>query len=249
VPAGTALTVHQGDLVVRTPGTVIDSLDIHGYLKIQASNVTVRRSLIRGGVANGRGTALVQMWSGTSGVVLEDLTVRADTPSGWLNGVQGWGFTARRLDVSNVADTSVVHGDNVSITDSWFHDTFYVTPWPSAPDNQTHNDTLQIEGGTNILVQGNVFEEAHNAGIMVTQNAGRTSNVRVVRNWLSGGGCTVNLSEKGKGPILGFALSGNRFGTSRVANCAVIAPTTSPVTLDGDVWDATGQPVTVRKGT
>jgi hypothetical protein len=43
-------------------------------------------------------------------------------------------------------------------------------------------------------------------------------------------------------------LSGNRFGPARVANCAVIAPTTSQVTLNGDVWEATGLPVTIRKG-
>jgi hypothetical protein len=28
----------------------------------------------------------------------------------------------------------------------------------------------------------------------------------------------------------------------------VIAPTTSQVTLNGDVWEATGLPVTIRKG-
>jgi Ca-dependent carbohydrate-binding module xylan-binding len=247
VPAGTPLTVHQGDLVVRTDGAVIDSMDIHGFLKIQADNVTVRRSLIRGGHDTGVGTALVQMWSGKSGIVLEDDTVRADFPSGWLNGIHGYGYTARRLNVSNVVDSSVVFGNDVTITDSWFHDLSYFSPWPLQSDNQTHNDNLQIEGGSNILVQHNVFEGAHNAAIMVTQNVTRTSGVRVTGNWLSGGGCTVNLSEKGKGPILGFRLSGNRFGPSLQANCAVIAPPTTDVTLDGDVWDATGLPVTIRR--
>ncbi len=37
VPAGTALTVHDGDLTVTEAGTVVDSMDIHGYLRIKAA--------------------------------------------------------------------------------------------------------------------------------------------------------------------------------------------------------------------
>jgi acetyltransferase-like isoleucine patch superfamily enzyme len=253
VPAGTKLTVHEGDLTIAKDGTVIDGLDIHGYLKIQASNVTVRRSIIRGGYAPGPTImALVAAYGDHRNFTIEDSTLLAAHPSAYLDGLKGRNFTALRLDISNVVDTSLVFGDNVTIADSWLHGNTYYNPFPLTPDHQTHNDNLQIEGGTNIVVRHNVMEGAHNAAIMVTQNYSRTSNVLVDGNWLSLGGCTVNLSEKGKGPILDFRLQNNRFGPSLglggIKDCAVIAPPTSPVTLHNDVYDATGEPVVVRRG-
>ena len=251
VPDGTKLTVHNGDLSITKDGTVIDSLDINGYLKINASNVTVRRSIIRGGpYATGPGVAaLVSAYGNHRNFVIEDSTLVAARPSPYLDGIKGRNFTARRLDVSNVVDTSLIFGDNVLIENSWMHGTTYYKPFAGTWDNQTHNDNLQIEGGTNIVVRNNVFESAHNAGIMMTQNYSRTSDVRITGNWLSGGSCTVNLSEKGKGPFKGIRLEGNRFGSSSIAGCAVIAPSTSDVTVNGDVFEATGARVTIRKGT
>ena len=49
VPAGTVLTVYNGDLTITTAGATYSGLDIHGYLRIQAPNVTVKNSIIRGG--------------------------------------------------------------------------------------------------------------------------------------------------------------------------------------------------------
>ena len=49
VRPGTQLTVRQGDLVITTPGTVIDGWDIRGYVEIKASGVVIRNSILRGG--------------------------------------------------------------------------------------------------------------------------------------------------------------------------------------------------------
>ena len=116
----------------------------------------------------------------------------------------------------------------------------------SHPDG-SHDDNIQIEGGTNILIQHNTTEGAHNAGIMVTQNVARTSNVRVIGNRMSGGSCTINLSEKGKGPITGFLVQDTIFGPSSLDRCAVIAPTTSTPTVQNSFY-LDGTPVTVRRG-
>ena len=61
---------------------------------------------------------------------------------------------------------------------------------------------------------------------MITQNYARSSGILISDNYLSGGGCTINLSEKGRGPIRATVV-GNRFGPSRYAGCAVIAPDSS----------------------
>src|ERR1700712_329396 len=59
VPVGTRLTVVNGDLNVTKNGTVIDSMDIHGFVKINANNVTIKRSIVRGGAPSSVNSALV----------------------------------------------------------------------------------------------------------------------------------------------------------------------------------------------
>lgn len=61
VPLGQSLTVHNGDYVVTTPGTVIDSMDIFGFVRVQAANVTISNCRIRG-----RDTGYQNVISGTT---------------------------------------------------------------------------------------------------------------------------------------------------------------------------------------
>ena len=175
VPDGTSLTVHNGDLTVTTPGTVIDAMDIRGFLDIRADNVTVKRSLIRGRDPGNTNLSLVSVFGNTRNFTITDSTLKPDVRSPMLDGLKGRQFVASRLDVSGTVDTALVFGDNVTIQNSWFHDTTYFTPFAQQSDNQTHNDNLQIEGGNNIRVTGNTFEEAHNAAIQITQNYARAT--------------------------------------------------------------------------
>jgi Ca-dependent carbohydrate-binding module xylan-binding len=250
VPDGTKLTLHNGDLTVNKDGTVIDSLDIHGFLNIQASNVTVRRSIIRGGVATGPGfKALVAAYGTHRNFLIEDSTLVASNPSGWMDGLKGRNFTARRLEISRVVDTTLIFGDNVTVEDSWYHDNAYYTPWPSVWDNRTHSDSLQIQGGNNIKVRNNVFEGAANSAVMLTQDYTRTSNVEISGNWLSGGlVCTVNFTKQDP-PMTNMVIKDNRFGPVVGQNrCAVIAAPTQPVILSGNTFVDTGGPVMLSKG-
>jgi len=245
VPSGTVLKRHDGDLTVTTAGTVIDGLDIHGFLRIRANDVTVRRTMIRGGATGNSVKALISADGTHRNLRIEDSTLKADTASPYMNGIIGRNFTAVRVDISNVVDNAMVVGDNVTIKDSWFHGTTRFTPWPFQPDNQTHNDNVQIEGGNNILIQGNRFEGASNTAIMITQNVSRSQGIRVVNNLLTEGDCTVNISEKGKGPIQS-TFAGNRFAKSGIAKCAIVAKTTSFPSVDGNVWDGTSTPIVIR---
>jgi hypothetical protein len=247
VPEGTPLQVHQGDLTVTTDGAVIDGLDIRGFLTVQADDVTVRRSIIRGRNPGRTEMSLVAAYGEHRGLTIEDTTLLPSVATPYLDGIKGSNFTASRLDVSGVVDNAVVFGDNVAITDSWFHRPSYFTPWPAQPDNQTHNDNVQIEGGRNITIARNTFEDAHNAAVMITQNYARSSDILITGNQLSGGGCTINLSEKGRGPI-GATVIGNRFGPSRYAGCAVIAPDSSVPVMRDNTFTGTGAPVLPTRG-
>lgn len=247
VPAGTRLTVHNGDINITADGTVIDGWDIHGFVRVNASNVTIKNSVIRGGDAKGVGRAIVQAYGVHPNFVIQDSTLVPDFPSLWLDGLDGAHFTALRVNVSGVVDSIKVIGDDVTIRDSFLHGNRHYTNDPNHPDGISHDDSIQFEGGTNFLAQHNTIEGAYNAGWMVTQNWGRSSNMRMIGNWIGGGGCTVNLSEKGKGPITGVVLQDNQFGPSRL-DCAVIAPTTSTPTMRNNVYEGTTTPVTVKRG-
>lgn len=245
VPAGTPLTVHNGDLTIRTPGTVIENLDIRGFVKVEASNVTIRRSIIRGGDPKGTNQALLAAYGDHRNLRIEDTTLKPSTPSPYVDGLKGRNFYARGLDISGVVDSVVIFGNNVDFGYSWLHDNLHQTPWALQKDNMTHDDNVQIEGGSNISVHNSRLEGAYNAAVMITQNYASGVNVQINDNILSGGGCTINADEKGKGPI-GLSIKNNRFGPSRLNDCAIIAPKTSISDWPRNVWLSSGTPVRIR---
>jgi hypothetical protein len=247
VPAGTALTRHDGDLVVTRDGTVVDSLDVYGFINVRASNVTIRRTRVHGRDPGTTGSSLIAAYGDHRNLVIEDSTLHGDVRSLYLDGLKGRNFTARRLDISGVVDTIQTFGDNVTIVDSWLHDNNHFTEDPTHADNQSHDDNIQVQGGTNVLIQNNTMDGAHNAAIMVTQDYSLTSNLRVIGNSIAGGSCSMNVAESNKGGISSILVRDNVFGSSRLSRCAVIAPTTSTPTMQNNTY-TDGGVVTVRKG-
>lgn len=247
VPAGTVLRVHQGDLVITKAGTVIDSMDIRGEVYIKANNVKITRSVVRGGPAATKGRALVMAWWNFTGFKIEDSTLRATNRSLLIDGISGSNITATRVNVSNVVDPVKVIGPNVTITRSWLHGNIHSDNDPNHKDGRTHDDSVQITGGSNIVIQENTLEDANNAAIQINQGVRLTSNVVIARNWLSDGVCTLNISA-GNGPALqGVRITGNRFGPgSEAKRCPILSPKTSPVQFSGNVWDDTGVAVAPR---
>lgn len=242
VPAGTVLTVHDGDLRITKAGTVIDAMDIRGYVSIEADNVTIKRSFIHGGAPK-QGRALISNWQGNINLRVEDSTLDAAQPSVMVDGLSGGSLTALRLDVSDVVDPIKVIGSNVTVRSSWLHGTTHSTQDTFQSDGKTHDDNIQIEGGTNILIEGNRLEDAHNAAIMVTQNHSATNRLVIRSNYMEDGGCTVNVTEGGGGAIVGSIISGNSFGLGHYGTtCPMRIPSSSPFDISGNTWAATGKP-------
>jgi hypothetical protein len=245
VPPTTKLKVHNGDLNITKAGTVVDGLDIRGFLTINAANVTVRNSIIRGR-STSRMTNLVT--SKSPGFVIEDSELAPQNPSPFIDGLKGYGFTARRLDIHGTVDGVFIYGSNTTVESSWIHGNRHYQNDPNQGGTPSHDDSIQVQGGTNIRLIDNRIEGAFNAGLMVTQDAGRLSNVQFVGNWADGGGCTVNVAEKGRGPIKGLVVSDNRFGHhTRVPDCPVIAPSTTPMVAQGNVYADSGAPARIRR--
>jgi len=249
VPAGTVLKRHDGNLTITTPGTVIDSMDIYGFVWIKAPNVTIRRSIIRGGQASNAVGLVTNTTPGATNFLLEDSELVPQFPSTWLDGMKGGNFTMRRVDSHGTVDNVGIHLPNVRIESSWLHGSSWFASSPSHNGGQTHNDAVQVHGGNNISMVGNRMEEANNAAIQMTQDYSRTHDVSIVGNWMNGGGCTVNIADKGKTGMTAITATGNRFGrNTRNADCAIIRGSLVQLSATGNVWDDNGTPVRIRNG-
>ena len=247
VPAGTALTVHNDDITVTKAGTVLDGLDIRGLVKIEAANVTIKNSIIRGRELNGIG-ALINNLGGYSNLVIVDTELRPSIASPDAMGIYGYNFTATRLDINNVIDGIHVTGSNVVIRDSWIHDNLHYRNDPNHGGTPSHDDSIQIQVGDNISVTGNRLTDSYSAAVQVTQDRGRVSNFSYTDNYADGGHCTVNIAEKDYGPLKGTTITDNEFGRdTSVNNCAVIAQASTKIDFARNFF-TDGGPVKISKG-
>jgi hypothetical protein len=246
VPAGTTLTVVNGDLTISTAGQVVDGLDIKGALTINASNVVVRRSLIEG--RSGRTSVIVA--SGT-GIVFSDDEVTVASPSPASDSMSVKNATITRLNIHGGVD-GIKLGANSTVTGSWIHGLSAFASDPAQGGRATHNDAIQILSGTNIHITGNNLQVTshNNSAIQVTQDQGTVSGLVVSSNWADGGGCTFNFSGHGPGGVLltmsGITLVNNRFGHGSQFDCPVLIDRQTTIVQSGNVYDGTGKPIAIQ---
>lgn len=273
---GTPLTVHRGDITVTQPGTVIENMDIYGFVTVKAADVTIRNSRVRGSGPGTFNTGLINAnHKSVRNLVIEDVTLVPDHPSVWLNGVLGHDYTARRVNTWNVVDGFGIYNTNgttanVRIESSYVHDLSYFSPDPNHSDNQTHNDAIQIQGGSNIQIVGNYLSAYRSKtagtqnysypqagfGIIVTPNVNAVTNALVDRNWFDGGSIPLKIERRDKVGAMNFGtITNNRFardmrnvymaGKSNYFTI-LMTPSTTAVT-SGNVYDDDGSAVTVRR--
>ena len=176
VVAGSALTIVTNHTPVSN--TVYSNLDIRNAVMPgpYVSNVTYKNCYFRGGSTAPRSTSsLYAMFRphGT-GFTFIDCTFRPQLPSYLWVGLQGYGFTLRRCDISRVvdqvqvfnpnngpggaADNSLRNGPcNVVIEACFFHDSAYFRPGIDTSSNGSHSDDVQWQGGTGLVVRGSYF--------------------------------------------------------------------------------------------
>jgi hypothetical protein len=248
VPPGTVLTEHDGNITITEAGTVLKDLDVHGFVVIEASNVTIEDSIIRGGISHGD-TALVKVVSGTN-VLVEDSELVPEYTSVQIDGIRGANYTALRLNIHGTNDASKVTGDNVTIEDSYIHDLPFFPHDPDQGGNPAHNDGVEIFVGKNLHITDNAFYMTtyNNSAMQVNQNLGVVTDLHFTGNYADGGHCTVNLVVQPLASMTGIQVDNNRFGRdTSIPNCAIFAKYTVTLTDVNDVWDDTGLPVTLRR--
>ncbi|MCU1569994.1 MAG: Parallel beta-helix repeat protein [Naasia sp.] len=234
-PSNDALKVVQGNITITKAGTVLDSVDLHGRVIVKAADVTIRNSIIRGADGGERG-ALVNALAGAPRLKILDTEIAATVPNYYVNGIMGFNFELRRVNIHSVIDQVHLTGGNVTIDDSWLHGNLHYSPDPNHSDNKSHDDNVQIQAGSNIRITNSILSGSHNAAIMITQGSGVVSDVLVSGNRFADGGCTVNIAQGPRGPLSGITLKDNVFElTMQFRRCALVIDSdgTTP-TLDND---------------
>lgn len=242
---------HKGNLTIKKAGTVIDGYDVRGFVVIAAPKVTIRNSVIRGGTATGN-TGLLSISSPKAkGYKVLNTTLKPTHPSVRIDGIKvNQKGTLSGLDISGTVDGIVVYGSGVTIQRTRVHDLRTYAKDPNQGGGKSHSDTIQVQSGANIRIEGNDLSGANNAAIQLTQDTGAISKLTIRNNVIDGGGCSINFgSAHGKyGAQLN--LNNNRFGSAqRNKNCAIIANTkVAPLQLSNNRWLAGNRPVVASRG-
>jgi hypothetical protein len=243
VPDGTVLTRRSGDWTISTPG-VYSGFDVHGVVRVTASDVTIKNSILRGGVATSD-IGIVNAIYGTHNVVIEDSEIVPEYPSAYIDGVTGGGYTLRRVDIHGTVDGAKIFGDNTTITQSWIHDLTHYASDPNQGGAASHNDDVQVLGGRNLLISGNTLVGASNSAMQVTQTRSAVAYLTFTGNWAGYGACTVNLQDKPLTSMSQISLTNNKFGKNSTYGCAIISYPGVTYTSSGNTWLDGTAPVAV----
>lgn len=234
VPAGTALTVVNGNVTLSTPGQVYEGKDVRGCVRVTAANVTIRNSRITcGGVE--AGGDYVRIRSSSTGLTVTDTEVNCGDNFGI--GIGSANFTAVRVNVHHCENGfDVSSPGNVVVRDSYVHDLW--------AENGAHADGMQWgEGASNITIDHNtiVNENGQTSAIIMWDESGaQNNNVLITRSLLAGGGYTLYCGRFGSSSNV--VITNNRFspGQYKYADSCVAPHVT---TWSGNVLDSTGQSI------
>jgi hypothetical protein len=206
-----ACTRWQNGYLVVSCNTTLSRVHVKGGLYVEASNVTVRDSIVEGGAA---WFIIVMVPSGT--LVVEDVTARWKGGDGAVNPNTGNGagvvqmgaggnLTVRRSNLSGNPDGIQCAGTCL-VEDTWIHDLAMVGTWP----NNTHNDGVQFYAG-NLTVRNSMLdtgaESPYSNAAIFLQGAGINCVSIEGDTWLNGGGYTfyaqhglIDLNDTRFGP-------------------------------------------------
>lgn len=206
-----------GVLRVTADDLVLERVHVRGPVQYDGSGVLA----VRDSVVDGTEAAYSVITANSGHLEVSDSTVR------WTGGRPGerWGsgaiqgdatMTVVRSDVSGAPDGIQNGPGDSTFAQNWIHDLVVAGTYP---DN-THNDGIQNYGGADLVIAHNRIDistpdglaydgEHQNAAVFVMPSTTAPSQgLRLVGNYLSGGGYTVRLGA----PLADAAVVGNTFG-------------------------------------
>lgn len=217
------LTVHEGNITVNTPGTVLERLLVRGQIKVNANNVTVRACKP---VGTGTRFAAGVIETVGTGTVVEycDLSQYDDTQwppkdnsAAFSVGVQVGAGTAlvRRNNIHDVDDgVTFYSGGTGEACGNYVHDMSFRTDdsdhASGSPAYWTHNDGFQLGAGVAPYIHGNNVEMTWSQvtgmgylgyamrnchGMLLQSHTAVVTGLRLEYNWLSYGNFCVLFSS------------------------------------------------------
>jgi hypothetical protein len=247
VPAGTPLTVYNGDLTITTAGATYADLDIHGFVRVEAPDVTIKDSIIRGGSAASNTAIIYDLSDAATNLLVVDSEIVPADPSVFIDGIDGWNYTALRLNIHGTVDGAKMFGPNATVEDSWIHDLVTYEHDPSHDDGVSHNDDVQVLSGSNLRIIGNDLEGGHNSAIQITQDHGPLIDVLIDSNWADAGNVTFNISNSPLPSLSGVTVTNNLFGHSAITGCQILYTAVTSIVASNNVFADTGLPVVILK--
>jgi hypothetical protein len=222
-------------MTIRTSG-VYSGLDIHGFVYVQAPNVTIENSIIRGGTPTTSVGLVNDTVSTATNFVLRDSELVPSTPSVYIDGIHGANITAIRVNIHGTVDGVKLFGSNSTLQDSYVHDLRSFSSDPYQNGGPTHNDAVQVLGGHNLRIVNNTLIGGGNSAIQVTQTTGSVANFVVSGNLVGGGACTVNLQDAPLTSMSGISVNNNVFTHTSKYNCPIAAYAGVSFVHTGNAW-------------
>jgi hypothetical protein len=222
VPAGTKLITVNGDMDVKSAGTVIRNKNIKGCITVLAPNVTIKDTKIS---CPGYYGILFDSSTKGSGLLIEDVEIDClDTNT---TGVASHGLTARRLNIHGCENGFSI--DNTStVADSYIHD-FY-------QGATGHADGIQLEGGADITITHNTILDLIGTSAIISDPS-QNSNVLVSGNLMAGGSYTLYCPRDSS---TNYRVIGNRFSKMYYPKGGQYGPWSDCnklADLSGNLWD------------
>jgi hypothetical protein len=256
MPDATNTGPHSPQLLTRLDGAVtlssgqtLENRDVYGRVTVTGADVTIRNCIIRGasGTVNG-GNCINATGSGVLRLLVDRVSILPQATRSYQDAITGHDFTLRRVRMRDVVDyvgvfntsaarttigpTTNTYQTNVRIEGCYGERMAYFSPDSNQPgDNQSHNDSVQIQGGVGMTVVGcrlvSIYGPAgtHQPNVsgttpsgwpnpalsvfMFNNNVGNTGQHTITDNWFEGGYLPVNVGGAA-GQNLGSILR-NRF--------------------------------------
>lgn len=207
--------------------------------------MTIKNSIIRGGPATSTVALIYDLSDAATNLLVEDSELVPVDPSVNIDGIDGWNYTALRLNIHGTVDGAKMFGPNATMQDSWIHGLVTYEHDPAHADGVSHNDAVQILSGSNLRVLGNTLEGGHNSAIQITQDHGPLTDVLIDGNWADAGNVTFNIANKPLASLSGITVTNNLFGHAAVTGCQILYTSATTIVASNNVFADTGLPVVI----
>jgi hypothetical protein len=249
VPAGTSLTIVNGDINVTTSGTVIENKDIRGCVTVSpnANAVIIRKSKIT--CTNGFWAVYHEDTGADSNanrLLIEDTEISCNNTN--HTAIAEANITVVRANIHG-CENGFDMNQNVTVQDTYIHDMAEVGADP-------HTDGIQMASG-HAISSGNYANGAlnisiihntivlHGTSAIISNRNGSDTNILIQDNLVAGGAYTIYCEQDGTQGV-NYRVINNRFSRMFYPTVGAYGPIDDcrdETQFTGNVYHETGLPV------